>query len=182
MPELPFRDPFLTALAPRLAALAPRTRAVVAGLPPERLAQRPPAGGWSIAECLEHLVRGNGAYLDVIPAVTSAARGRAARPYAPSFFGRLLLGAIAESNPRRLPAPRKVQPLTVRDDVAAAFLATLERTAALAREADGADLCARLWSPIAPIPLRLGDAFDIVVTHAERHLGQAERVRRALGA
>ena len=182
MTEPPFRDPFLAALAPRLAALTPRTQAVITGLSPAQLATRPPAGGWSIGEVLEHLVRGNGAYLDRIPVVAAAARSRTARPYAPSFFGRLLLGAIAESNPRRLPAPRKVQPLTVRADVTAAFLGTLERTAVLARETDGADLRARFWSPIAPIPLHLGDAFDIVVTHAERHLGQAERVRRALGA
>lgn len=176
------RDPLLVALAPRLAALTPRTRAVVAGLSPGQLATAPPAGGWSIAQVLEHLVRGNEAYFAPLAERLPVARRRPHRPHRPSFFGRLLLGAIAETNPRRLPTTRKMTPLVVRDGVVEAFLASLTRLDALLGEADGADLGTRLWSPIAPIPLNVGDALAILVTHAERHLAQAERARRAIGA
>ncbi len=184
MSQAPFLDRHLAALAPRLAALGPRTEAVLAGLSPAQLAQAPPGGGWSVAQVLEHLCRGNEAYFGAMERTIAAARrrGRPARPHRHSFFGRLLLGAIAESNPRRLPTTPKMTPLAVRADVADAFVATLGRIESLAREADGAGLGERLWSPIAPIPLNLGDAFEILVAHAERHLGQAERARRAIGA
>lgn len=184
MTRPPFLDPHLAALAPRLAALGPRTDAVLAGLTPAQLAQAPPGGGWSVAQVFEHLCRGNEAYLGPMERVAAKARRPEGlpRPHRPSFFGRLLLGAIAEANPRRLPTTPKMTPLVVRDDVAKAFRATLARIESLARAADGADLGARLWSPIAPIPLNLGDAFEILVAHAERHLGQAERTRRATGA
>lgn len=180
LPDL--RDPFLAALAPRLAALDGRTRAVVAGLGAGPLAARPPAGGWSVAQVFEHLCRGNEEYFPPLQAAIAAARRRGAgpRPHRRSFFGGLLVRAIAESNPRRLPTTRAMTPLAVRDGVVAAFLGTLGRLEAIAREADGTDLCAGLWSPIAPIRLNVGDAFDVLVTHAERHLGQAERTRRAI--
>lgn len=183
MTSAPFRDPLLASLAPRLAALVPRTRAVVAGLTPAQLVQAPPGGGWSVAQVLEHLCRGNEEYFVPMAASIASARrrGRAPRPHRSSFFGGLLLRAVAESNPRRLPTTRKMTPLAVRTGVAEAFLATLARADALAREADGADLRERLWSPIAPVPLNLGDAFAVLVTHAERHLAQAERTRRAIG-
>lgn len=176
-------DPLLASLPPRLAAIEGRTRAVVAGLAPDRLAQRPPAGGWSVAEVFEHLVLGNEAYLGVMAGALARARARgAARAWRPSLFGSLLLGAISEKNRTRLPTTPKMRPLAVRAGVVEAFVATLARTAELARDAEGADLRMRFWSPIAPVPLNLGDAFAIVVTHAERHLGQAERARAAIGA
>jgi hypothetical protein len=178
-----FRDPLLAALAPRLAAVEARTRAVVAGLAPGLLAAKPPGGGWSVAEVFEHLARGNEAYLVAMAKAVGVARRRGAGGgHRPSLFGGLLLRAIAEENPTKLPTVPKMRPVVVRDRVVEGFLATLERTLELAREADGADLRTRLWSPIAPVPLNLGEAFAILATHAERHLGQAERVRRALGA
>jgi hypothetical protein len=184
MPAAPFRDPFLAALAPRLAALAGRTRAAVAGLSAADLARTPPAGGWSVAQVFEHLCRGNEAYFVPMAAAIASARrrGRPPRPHRSSIAGGLLLAAIAETNPRRLPTTPKMTPLAVRDGVVEAFAATLARIESLAREADGADLRERMWSPLGPLPLNLGDAFAILVTHAERHLAQAERARRAIGA
>jgi hypothetical protein len=184
MTTAPFRDPLLASLAPRLAALEPRARAAVAGLSAAQLAQAPPGRGWSVAQVFEHLCRGNEAYFVPMAAAIAAARrrARAPRPHRNSLFGGLLLRAIAESNPRRLPTTRAMSPLAVRDGVLEAFLGTLSRLEVLAREADGADLRERMWSPLAPLPLNLGDAFAILVTHAERHLAQAERTRRAIGA
>lgn len=179
-----FRDPLLQALAPRLAALEPRARVVVAGLTAAQMATRPPGGGWSVGQVFEHLARGNEAYFPPMAAAIANARrlGPGGRPHRRSVFGGLLLRAIEPGNGVRLPTTRRMTPLEVREDVVAAFLATLARIEQLAREADGADLRVGLWSPIAPVRLNLGDAFAVLVTHAERHLGQAERVRRAIGA
>lgn len=178
-----FRDPLLSALAPRLARLEPRTRALVSGLTPAQLGATPPGGGWSVAQVLEHLCLGNEAYAGPLAAAIAKAkeRGGVARPHRSSFFGGLLARAVSESNTGRLPTTPKMVPLAVRDHVLDAFLATLTRIEALAREADGADLRTGMWSPLAPIRLNVGDAFLVLVGHCERHLGQAERARRAAG-
>ncbi|MCC6350419.1 MAG: DinB family protein [Candidatus Eisenbacteria bacterium] len=178
-----FRDALLAGLAARLGALPARTMNVVAGLSAARLEAAPPHGGWSIAQVLEHLCRGSDAYFGAISASIAAARrrGRPPRAHRRSLFGGLLLGAISESNPRRLPTTPRMRPLTVRAGVIEAFLDSLTKLEGLMHVADGADLRERLWSPLAPLPLNLGDAFEILIAHAERHLGQAERARRATG-
>lgn len=179
-----FRDPHLAGLAPRLEALRVRTMTVVAGLSAGQLEAVPPGGGWSVAQVLEHLCRGNEAYFGPMAAAIASARrsGRAPRKHRPSLFGRLLLAAIAEPNRLRLPTTPRMMPLEVRGGVIEAWLDSLARLEGLAHVADGADLRERLWSPLAPVPLNLGDAFAVLVTHGERHLGQAERARRAIGA
>ena len=178
-----YRDPLFSALAPRLARLEPRARALVSGLTPAQLGATPPGGGWSVGQVLEHLCLGNEAYLAPLAAAIAKAKARegAARAHRASLFGGLLARAVAESNTRRLPTSPKMSPLVARAGVLEAFVATLVRLETLAREADGADLCTGMWSPIAPIRLNVGDAFLVLVAHSERHLGQAERARRAAG-
>jgi hypothetical protein len=178
-------DPELAALAPRFAALEPRTRAAIAGVSPAALAMRPPQGGWSIAETLEHLIVGNASYFPPMEAAIARSRrqGRTTRAKRTTFFGRLLVGAMAETSTRKVPTSRKLEPRSVRANVTEEFLAGLARAGALMREADGTDLGAMMTSPILPIiRLNLGEAFELLVTHTERHLGQIERTRRSIGA
>ena len=182
---LDLHDPALAALAPRFEALEPRTRAAIAGLLPEAMAKAPPHRGWSIAETFEHLIVGNGSYFPAMEAALARSRrqGRTTRPKRTTFFGRLLVGAMAETSTRKVPTSRKLEPRTVRANVVEEFLAGLARAGALMREADGADLGTMMSSPILPI-IRLndGEAFELLVTHTERHLGQIERTRRSIGA
>ncbi len=182
----PFQDPHLERLRSRLEAIEPRTRAVLQGLSAEAMLRRPPSGGWSIAEVLEHLCLSHDLYLDRhLPAVVARARARKPplRPFAPSLVGRFLLSAMREVNRNRFPTTRALSVrAAVRDGAAEAFLASVHRIEALMREADGHDLTVSFRSPVAPIvPLRLGDAFAVLIEHAHRHLAQAERVREATG-
>lgn len=178
-------DPWLLALAPRHAVLEPRARAAVAGLSAAQLAKRPPEGGWSIAETFEHLVMVNTTYF--LPMDRTIARehetGRPPRAKATTFFGRLLVTSMAESNRRRVPTSRRMVPRTVRIDVVQECLVTFTRLGGLMQEADGADLRAMLTSPLLPlVRLNLGEAFELMIAHSERHLGQIERTRRNIGA
>ena len=63
-----------------------------------------------------------------------------------------------------------------------ALLAAIAATDARLRAAAGLDWRAvRLSSPVSRfIRLNLGDAFVILVVHAQRHLGQITRIRDAL--
>ncbi len=179
------RDPLLDRLLPELDRIEPRTRVAVTGLPDAKFREIPPDGGWSIAQVFEHLCVANLAYLDgpLVAAFAKAReRGPAARPWRPSFVGGWLVRSLAEGT-GRLPAPGKFQvgPV-VRDQVVDEFLGSIVRTRSLVLEAERCDLSVGLSSPASGLMrINLGDALATIVVHAHRHLGQAERTRRAVG-
>jgi hypothetical protein len=154
-------------------------------LDPERLVRRPPAGGWSVGEVLEHLLVAEGEYEPLVDAVLRAARpdaGAPLREWSPSFFGGFLTRSL--ERPRRLPAPRKIRPgATPRGGVVEKFLAQQSSLVTRLDAAAGYDWKAlTLSSPLVPSMLRplarmnLGDAFSVSVVHVERHTRQMERV------
>ena len=179
------RSPLLAQLVPELDRIEPRARVAVAGLPESKFHERPPEGGWSIAQVFEHLCRANLGYLDgPLPGAIAKARSRGAssKPWRPSLAGRWLASALVEGS-KPLPTVKKWwvtgEP---RPNVVDAFLATVERVRAALLEADGHDLGVGLSSPVAPLlRLNLGDAFRVLVVHSHRHLAQVERTRRAVG-
>ena len=179
------RSPLLAQLMPELERIEPRARAAVAGLPESKFFEKPPDGGWSIAETFEHLCRANLSYLDgPIPGAIEKARARAgpSKPWRPSLTGRLLAGAMVEGGK---PVPTaKAWRVTgePRPNVVDAFLATVERLRVAMLGADGHDLGVSFPSPLVPlVRLNLGDAFRVLVVHCHRHLAQVERTRRAVG-
>lgn len=179
------RDPLLDRLLPELDRIEPRTRVAVTGMPDAKFREIPPDGGWSVAQVFEHLCVANLAYLDgpLVQAFDQARqRGPAARPWKPSFVGGWLARSLAEGT-APLPAPKrfKIGPV-VRDQVVDVFLASIARTRALVLEAERCDLGVSLASPASNLlRINLGDALMVMVVHAHRHLGQAERTRRSVG-
>jgi len=179
------RSPMLAELMPELDRIEPRARAAVAGLPESKFHEKPPDGGWSIAETFEHLCRANLSYLDgPIPGAIEKARARggSAKPWRPSLTGRLLAGTMLEGGK---PVPTaKAWRVTgePRANVVDAFLATVERLRAAMLGADGQDLGVSFASPLVSlVRVNLGDAFRVLVLHCHRHLAQVERTRRAVG-
>lgn len=164
-------------LGQRLQRLIGEYRSATESLTAADLAWRPPGGGWSIGELLEHLVSSADSYLLPMRQLVErrAPRGEPGE-WRPSLGGRLLVRGLAGK--RRLPAPRRYQPGEPREGVAAAFVLRLERTARLMDEArEHRWRSIRLASPITPLlRLNLGDAFMGLVVHAERHLAQLHRL------
>jgi hypothetical protein len=167
-----------------LVATDVRLQAAAGTLGPRALSWKPPSGGWSIGQVLEHLVLAAESYLGPMRQVIEGAQATpGADPlWRPSLMGGVLARALRA--PRKLPAPRAYAPApTPRPDVLEVFRAKLRDTAWLldrARPLEWNRL--RLGSPITPlIRLNLGDCFAISVAHAHRHLGQIERIRRDPG-
>jgi hypothetical protein len=151
-------------------------------LDPERLVRRPTPPGWSVGEVLEHLCIADESYRRPLTALVASARqdaGAPAREWQPSFFGKLLAGALAR--PAKMKSPGKFRPgASPRNGVVEDFLARDSRLIGLMDDAASLDWRAlRMASPALPVPiirLNLGDVFKIHVVHVRRHLGQMERV------
>lgn len=158
--------------------------ALFAGLSDVQANWRPPPGGWSIVQCVDHLNRTGKLYLKPIDTAIRDARAKgwlARRPARRGLFGSLLIRSM-EPPPRfRMPAsellvPGAEQPLAL---VAEGFLALQDRLLERIHSANGVNLGrARVTSPILSLlSMNLGTAFGFVLAHQRRHLWQARRVR-----
>jgi hypothetical protein len=171
-------------VAALLAAVEPqRRRAEVLRetLSAEQLVWQPPKGGWGVAQVFEHLVIAADSYLDRIgPMIESAETPDAPpvrRPWKPTIMGGLLVRSL--QSPRKLPAPKIYRPgLRARADVITAFIERHRRTADLLTRSAGLVWAEQMFpSPVTRlIRMNLGDAFTVLVVHAERHLGQVDRI------
>jgi hypothetical protein len=182
MIEASFRDPHLAALGHRIEAVRATTLRLVSWVSAEELARRPANGGWSAAEVFEHLCVANVSYdLPVERAIElSRARPGTPRPYRSTLGGSFLIRSLRPGT-RNVPTLKPYRPGTPRKRVVEAFLASLDAVEARMHEADGLDLRIMITSPVMPIlRLNLGEAFEVAVVHAERHLGQVERTLKAV--
>jgi hypothetical protein len=164
-------------------ALDAHAHAVEAATAPALLDWRPSEGGWSIAQVFEHLCTANEDYLvairDALDGHAAGVRGSfATRLWRPSLAGRLLVKSFEA--PRKLRAPRMWRPASAaRPNVVGEFLARQRRLEELIDRSTAYDWQrVRLASPVSSlIRMNIGDAFTILVTHAERHFRQIERIR-----
>ncbi len=180
------QEDHLAQLLNSIDAINERATALATGLDDRQLSWRPPDGGWSIGQVFEHLVVTNDSYLDRIRPLVR--RGDAPRTlpadaqWRPTFMGRMLVNSFRSRH--KLPAPRMYRPpLQPRTNVVDEFLRRQHELAELLHEGAGLDWRRiRTRSPVTPlIRLNLGDCFTIVVVHAQRHLGQIERLRERGG-
>ena len=144
---------------------------------------QPPEGGWSAGQVFEHLCVANDSYLVPLRRLLgsespsgSMARGVEAA-WRPSLAGRFLVRSM--ESPRKLPAPKMWRPAPApRPDVIAEFLQRQRVIEALIERSRSVEWRrVRLASPVSGlIRMNVGDAFTILVRHAERHFRQIDRV------
>ncbi|MBT1708871.1 DinB family protein [Fulvivirgaceae bacterium PWU5] len=138
-------------------------------------------GGWSIAQCLEHLNRYGHFYL---PAIDRALQRHDGQPDAPTFTSTWLGSYFTrmmqpETGKWKIKAMKAYAPPPNLDAhaIVAEFIHQQETLLALLSRARRADLTAtRVPISIATfIRLRLGDVFAFLIAHDERHIQQALR-------
>ncbi len=196
-------SPTLAESVRRFAAARAAARDVAAGLTEEVFHRKPPSGGWSVGQCLEHLVVADGKMVvrleEAIARAHADARvaspGAAGAPLRLGWFDRLFIAATAPGKaggrPRIKvqvrdpfdPGDPAVRGRT-RDQVVADFLVLQDRLDAAAHAADGLDLAGikvpsllAAWARVS-----LGGWFIAIAGHHERHLDQARRARDAVEA
>ena len=138
-------------------------------------------GGWSIAQCLEHLNRYGNFYL---PETRKAFERTKARNPAPSFksswFGHKftkMMDPVTGKKKWSAMKGYKPQPSLNAPAVVAEFIAQQETLLLLLRDARHVDLNkVRVAMSIAKfIRLKAGDVLQFLIAHNERHVLQAKR-------
>ena len=139
----------------------------------------PVGGGWSIDECLGHLVATHDAYLPGLVAATgsTARRAHGSASFRPSWTARMIRIGVDPASSKRIKAPKVFSPAveSLPGPALATFLATYEELLARIEATEGLDWHGiRLATPVSRLlRLRLGDAYWILAAHAQRHVGQA---------
>lgn len=170
----------------QLAAIRARAEAVTLGLDEQAINWQPDGGRrWSIAQCLDHLVRTSALYGQALEAAIAAAPPIAPGPAArPNLLGRVLIWVIEPPNLVKVPAKPALMPPSrhVPEVVLRQYDDSLEALAALTDRALRVDAGrARYANPLAGDVRTFNVATGIMVmlAHNRRHLVQAERVRVA---
>ena len=142
---------------------------------------RPPDGGWSIAQVVEHLIITDESYLELLERVLARKPERAWRgEWKPSLIGGLLTRSQMPDSKKKVTTPAIWRPgPEPRANVVEEYIKVRERLLEMVARADGFDLRrTKLSSPAAKlIRMNLGDAFMTLVVHTQRHLRQIERIR-----
>jgi hypothetical protein len=159
-------------------------------------ARRAPAKGWSVAQCLDHLVVAGSLMATRLEESIQRAReltrvARSDRPARFGWFEKLVIAVLSRGKggerPRLpLPHPQPFDPGPGRSIaiLASEFIALQDRLIATARSARGLDLAGIKVQSAASDSFRLslGAWFVLIAGHQERHLDQAARTRRALAS
>lgn len=148
-------------------------------LPAEALLKPASNGGWSIAQCLEHLNSYGDFYL---PEIAKALQGNQVANPAPTFksgwLGSYFTQMMQPGSRKKMKAFKNHIPAAQLDpaEVVATFIQQQETLLKYLRLAKRADLHKRLPISISRfVRLQLGDVFQFVIAHDERHIQQAKR-------
>lgn len=144
-----------------------------------------PEGGWSVAQCLEHLAAINLLHGESMKRAIDRARqagSSRAAPLTPGPFGRWFIKGQEPPVTRRFRSPRKMRPRSglSRTDVLTRYHDSHARLKELARAAATIDANRTTY----PNPLfgllrfKLATGLLALPAHDRRHLWQAERITR----
>jgi hypothetical protein len=142
-------------------------------------------GGWSPAECLEHLNTYAVFYLPRIQkGLERSPQQLGAHPFKHSFLGRYFIDAMDASRSRKkFKAMKKHRPVEVSQPhaVVGQFIQHMEELLSMVRQAQGRCLSkVSVSTSISPlIKISVGDAIQFLLTHNHRHLLQAPQALNA---
>lgn len=148
----------------------------------EQLNWKPSEKGWSVAQCLDHLIRSNVEFDDDWPKLHAGSRTSSfVEKWSPltGFWGRFLIKTLS-NDAKKAKAPSKaiVPPSEIEPGIVDRFVENIETTNKNIAACDGLDLKKTvLTSPfLGIVTYDLDDAFSILVEHTKRHIRQAKRV------
>ena len=178
-----YRALSLAEIEAELAAIAHDTRVTFGRLDAGQLNWRPTAASWSVAQCLDHLLRADHKMLQALDAAVDGSRPPAwwqRLPFLPGLFGVLMIKSQMPGATGKFTAPQAARPSSSALDpgIVGQFVAHQEEAAARVRSLDDGD--ARRIIMISPfvsfITYSVLDGCRLLVAHERRHVEQARRV------
>ncbi len=148
----------------------------------EQINWKPSADGWSVGQCLEHLIRANTLFFPELERIASETRKNSfLENYSPlsSFFGNLLVKSL-QKDERKFKAPSKaiVPPSDIDAHIVELFAAHQSELIERVKSTEKANWQkTKITSPFMKlITYTLADGYRIVVEHERRHIRQVKRV------
>jgi hypothetical protein len=177
----------LAAIVRELDEARDRAHRTADGLGPATWARRPPGGGWSVSECLQHLNLTSGAFLGRLQQGVAEARakGLAATggPYRLDVVGWLLCRLLEPPYRLRVKTSAPFVPggIAPASEVLASFDRWHDALVECVRSAEGLAVDrVRVSSPFsARVKYSVYSSLRLIPVHQRRHLWQAEQVLRA---
>ena len=169
-----------------LANTADDAREVFGSLSPQQLNWKPAAESWSIAQCLDHLIKTND---EMKPIIEAKLRGEGnsfwekVSPLSGFFGGFLKKSLVNDAKKFKAPSKEIVPPSEIVGDIVERFREHQQDISDKMYEIGKLDLERTVvTSPFLKLlTYRLGDALDIMIEHEKRHIRQAKRVLETAG-
>lgn len=159
--------------------------ATFGGLTVEQLNWKPSEKGWSVAQCLDHIIKTNHEFDAEFAKLASGTRKNSfwenISPLT-GWGGRFLVNAVSEDSKKaKAPSKRIVPPSDLAADIVQQFVAHIGEVNKQVEACAGADREKTVvTSPFLFIfTYKLDDAFTVLVEHTKRHIRQAKRVIEA---
>lgn len=148
-------------------------------LEPSILLHKPSEGGWSIAQSLEHLNSYGRFYLPEIQSALDKNQGKSEIAlFKSGWLGQYFTQMMRPASRKKYKAFKNHIPSDTLNAhaVVAAFIEQQETLLRYLEHAKTTDLNHKIPISITPwIKLKLGDVFQFLIAHQERHLEQAKR-------
>lgn len=173
-------------IAEQLDEVTAEARAKFGALNREQLNWRPPDGGWSVGQCLEHLIKTSEIYSEDFRSIADGTRATSFwENWSPlsSFFGRFLTSYMDKDEKKVKTTERFVPPSEIEANIVDRFEASQQELISLIDSTSNADWDrTKLTSSFQGfVTYSLADAYRIIAAHQRRHIRQAERVMNDAG-
>lgn len=170
-----------------LRTIADDARSSFGSLSEEQLNWKPASQSWSVAQCLDHLIKTNEQFYPEFEKLASGSRTNTFwQTYSPftRLGGRFLINAVSnDSKKTKAPSKEIVPPSEIEKGIVERFAANLIDVCGKIEACGPADVKRTVVSSpfLSIMTYTLDDAYTVLVEHSKRHIRQAKRVMESEG-
>ena len=170
-----------------MTAVGEDARATFGGLSNEQLNWKPGEKSWSVAQCLDHLIKTNEQfYPEFTKLETGTRKNTFWQNVSPltGWGGRFLIKAVSEDSQKaKAPSNDIVPPSNIDAGIVEKFAEHIDDVNNRIEAVAGVDRKKTVVSSpfLAIMTYSLDDAYTVLVEHSKRHIRQAKRVMQADG-
>ncbi|MDM7923411.1 MAG: DinB family protein [Pyrinomonadaceae bacterium] len=180
-------DARISQIQAEMRQVAEDARAAFGSYSGEQLNWKPGPDSWSIAQCLDHIIKTNHEFYPEFDLIASGNRKNTFwQSYSPftGMTGRFLVNAVkTDSKKAKAPSKSIIPPSDVAADIVEQFAGHIEEVISKLQGIVGVDVRNTVVSSpfLSAMTYTLEDGLTVLVEHSKRHIRQAKRVLEADG-